>query len=721
MMKMALILLLACYAVCIRAFKNIPFKGFARPHHHTSLCVAISDSAAAEAATIDVRKFSSSSGAALDLSAVALSIGNNDILSGVDWSLYPNERWALVGPNGAGKSTLLRALTGTGGKMINIREGDVTLAKNRRMGYLEQKGVSDYLTDTVRQAVLSGMERLATATTAYEEAEARLSGGDCSDEAMAFFEEASTEYEAAGGYTVEQKIGGVLKGLGFLETDYDRLCSEFSGGWQMRIALARLLLSEPDLLILDEPTNHLDKGAKDWLANYLSRYEGTLLVVSHDTNLLDNAVNSIAEVRGGTIELYKSRTHAQWLTERDERVERAQAAFEKNQEEIARLQGFVDRFGAKTMGASMAQSRLKQIEKLEKDGPAAPQVGDGPKPSLKLPKPPAGTPKDLLSLTDVDLRWEEQLVISGINMKFEKGMRIAVRGPNGAGKSTLLSGLTKKLTVSSGQRVEGDNLAMGVFTQDLAQDLDQKARAVDVVTAAARQFDPTISDETARGVLGALGLRGEKALRIVGHLSGGEKARVALASFVLIPSNFLLWDEPTNHLDKATVNTLVEALATWQGGAILCISHDRPFLEKLNPTHVLTVRGGRAILEERGLREEDWLDALNSRAEEAKLAPAPVRVAAATSVIGGNKEGKSKGENESEEQRKKRFNAPKRVQKIENSLAKLEAEVAEIDVAMLEHGRDLDRLKELQRDKDEKEQKCTALWAEMEELDALLK
>ena len=212
-------------------------------------------------------------------------------------------------------------------------------------------------------------------------------------------------------------------------------------------------------------------------------------------------------------------------------------------------------------------------------------------------------------------------------------MRIAVRGPNGAGKSTLLAGLSKKLDIASGERVEGENLALGVFTQDLAQDLDQTARAVDVVTNMARQYDPTISDETARSVLGALGLRQEKALRLVGHLSGGEKARVALASFVLIPHNFLLWDEPTNHLDASTVSTLVDALAAWQGGAVLVISHDKPFLQKLNPTHVPTVRNGCAVLEERGLRESDWADDLHSRQDAKVPLPLPLLVAVAVPVL----------------------------------------------------------------------------------------
>ena len=481
------------------------------------------------------------SGAAMEMNGVCLSVGNADLISDINWTIMPLERWALVGQNGAGKSTLLRALTGTGGELVSLRDGNIAVGKKSRFGYLEQKGVSGS-TASVRVEVSSRMDRLAAATKALETIEKKVTDGDTSDEALVELEEATVEFEQAGGYTVEQKIAGVLKGLGFVDSDYDRLCSEFSGGWQMRIALARLLLSEPDLLILDEPTNHLDKGARDWLGSYLSRYAGTLLLVSHDVGILESAVTSIAEVRAGKIELYKSRTHAQWQVEREERVRDALAKYEANQREIARLQTYIDRFGAKTMGAAGAQSRRKDIEKLEKEM-QAPITSEGPLPFLKLPPPPRGT-KLLLKMTNTNLGWptgkQTGNIISDCSLTIERGMRIVVRGPNGAGKSTLLSALSGKLEPTSGTREEGDGLELGVFTQDLAQDLDQEAIATDVVTQKARAFDATISDQDARGALGALGLRGEKALRKVGHLSGGEKARVALASFVLMPHNLLL-------------------------------------------------------------------------------------------------------------------------------------------------------------------------------------
>ena len=391
-------------------------------------------------------KFTGTSGAALDMTGVCISIGNNDVMSGVNWSILPKERWALVGPNGVGKSTLLKAITGTGGEIVSIREGEVLIAKKARMGYLEQKGVSGS-TKTVREEVSSRMDRLTAAIAALESAEKAVSGGETSAEALTTLEAATVEFEAAGGYTVEQKIANVLKGLGFMEEDNDRYCSEFSGGWQMRIALARLLLSEPDLLLLDEPTNHLDKGARTWLGDYLSKYDGTLLIVSHDVNLLGTAVNSIAEVRGGTVELYKSRNHAQWAVEREERAKQAQAAFEANQRNIARLQGFVDRFGAKTMGASLAQSRLKTIEKLEAslpDGDPSLKIQEGPKPVLKLPTPPRGSQR-LLELKGCTLAWPTKgtakdapaeaaaapSILKDVSLTINRGSRIVVRGPNG--------------------------------------------------------------------------------------------------------------------------------------------------------------------------------------------------------------------------------------------------------------------------------------------------
>ena len=562
------------------------------------------------------------------------------------------------------------------------------------------------------------MDRLKAATQAYEVAEAKLSNGDTSEEALVEFERASEEYEAAGGYTIEQKIGGVLKGLGFLDEDYDRKCSEFSGGWQMRIALARLLLSEPDLLILDEPTNHLDAGARTWLGTFLANYDNTLIVVSHDESLLQTAVSSIAEVKAGKLEIYKSRSYSQWLIEREERAKMLEAAVEKNQAEIDRLQGFVDRFGAKTMGAKAAQSNLKMIEKLQKNAPEVPIDTDNHRPSLKLPDPPRGT-QHLLSLEGVKLAWDasaatnSNFIINECNIKIERGMRMVVRGPNGAGKSTLLSALSGKLQPNVGARVEGDGLALGVFTQDLAQDLDQEATAVEVVTRHVRQQYPGLSDERARSVLGALGLTGEKALRKVGDLSGGEKARVALASFVLIPHNLLLLDEPSNHLDVVTLDVLTDSLREF-AGSLVVISHDRGFLEKLEPTHVVTVRDGRVIVEERTLTEDDWDVPLLSRVAEPKFAPVETTTCSVSSSSADTDSKQEHEEATDHETRKAKLNAPKTIKKLENNIAKWEEKLAELDNEMLQNGKDVGKLTDLQKEKDKINEKVEKLYAEME-------
>jgi ATPase subunit of ABC transporter with duplicated ATPase domains len=611
----------------------------------------------------------------------------------------------------------LRALTGDKGESITVRQGSISVSNKARVGYLEQKGVSGS-TKTVREEVVSRMDRLQQATKQLEAAEQAVCDGDTSEAALSALEDANAEFELAGGFTVEKRVANVLEGLGFSEEDYEKRCSEFSGGWQMRIALARLLLCAPDLLILDEPSNHLDQRAKDWLGKYLAAFDGTLLVVSHDSALLAAATTSIAEVREGAIDLFKSRSHDQWQVERVERVRAQQALYEAKQREIARLQVFVDRFGAKTMGASMAQSRLKTIEKIAASLPdrvsplpmpaATPSASASTSTStstssasvLQLPAPPRGGGEELLALRGASLSWPLQLlpplpylqpqtpgdrdeasvtrgdrgdsvamggvpsssasvsasanidrssdrgaltitstaataavanepfIIKDCNLVIQRGMRIAVRGPNGAGKSTLLSALSGALAPAAGSRIESDGLALGVFTQDLAQDLDQAARAVDLVTAAGRRHDSGLSDQRARAVLGALGLRGEKALRPVGSLSGGEKARVALASFVVRPHNLLLLDEPTNHLDSGTIRVLTEALREFGGdtsstggggggggrrgvggggGAMFVISHDRRFLESLDPTHVVTVGAGKVVMEQRGLQARDWL------------------------------------------------------------------------------------------------------------------
>jgi len=485
------------------------------------------------------------------------------------------------------------------------------------VGFLEQKGVSGS-TLTVRAEVMSRMDRLMRATARLEAAEAAMTSCDIADERCleAATEElgaAGEEFSAAGGYTVDERIARVLRGLGFQEADFERSCSDFSGGWQMRIALARLLLSEPELLILDEPTNHLDAAARTWLTGYLSRYTGTVLLVSHDDGLLRTAATSIAEVRNRRLDIYKSRNYDQWQTEREEREAQRAAIYEKQQEEIAHLQSFVDRFGASATKASQAQSRVKMIEKLKAEAVGPPEGVERFRPKLQLPRPPPCN-FEQLQLSGAAFGWGDVPIVRGVDLAFRKGDRVVVRGPNGAGKSTLLAALSGELPLLEGTRTEGDGLTLGFFKQDLAQELPMQERGMDVVQKAGWAVDSSLTVTQVRTVMGALGLSGDKSVRPVGQLSGGEKARVALACFALVPHNFLLLDEPSNHLDVETINSLTEAVRSFPG-AVVVISHDRAFCEALSPTHVITVDEGRATMEGRGLTEADWeIDDMNSQA-----------------------------------------------------------------------------------------------------------
>lgn len=394
-------------------------------------------------------------------------------------------------------------------------------------------------------------------------------------------EKAVAHFEAVGGYKQDQKVANVLKGLGF--TDFNMRCDQLSGGWQMRVAFARLLLSEPSLCLMDEPSNHLDAAAKKWLAKYLADYsgEGSMVLVTHDVELLQS-MDHIAEIipGAGKLQIYKSCTYDQYLELKQQRAAAAITAYERNNEKAAKLQSFVDRFGASATKASAAQSRVKMIERMERDG-----LLDAPpdeltvkrfKPRLTLPRPPKAVGNVLLSLIDASVGYGEKVLVSGVNLDITKGMKLLIRGPNGAGtfglemicelislkitypcyqikgKSTVLHTLRGNLPLMGGQRKENDALRLGMFTQDLAQELDPNSRAVDLATEYAREGrdgDVTVSDQSARNVMGGLGLPGDKALRRLADLSGGEKARVALAMFALKPSNVYLLDEASNHLD----------------------------------------------------------------------------------------------------------------------------------------------------------------------------
>ena len=545
-------------------------------------------------------------GAAVMVKEVDIWAGNSPLIMDCNWNVMPNERWALLGTNGCGKSTLLRAISAAAmGEKMKDEDGVLKVNPALRFGMLEQTAVSGS-DSTVREEVMSRMVAFQSAQAALECAVEGCTTG--SEDELACLELCQSDFEAAGGYEVEARVSRVLQGLGFAQAEFDRPCSSFSGGWQMRIGLARLLLSEPELLVMDEPTNHLDASARRWLGEYVGAYEGTVLVVSHDQEFVTAAADSIAEVAGGRLELYKGVSYTKWETERDERQLRAIATVEAQERERKRMQDFIYKMGAKASKAKQAKDRQGKLDKLEKQMAASKAlvVGEQRKPHLTLaPAPSCGLLP--LALCGADIRHPEGVkdIISGANLEITKGMRLILRGPNGAGKSTILKALAGGLSLKPGQRHEDDRLRLGVFAQDLAQALPQDSCAVDYVAETVRVQDQSITAEQCRTIMGTLGLVGEKATRLIGQLSGGEKARVALATFCLTPCNVILLDEPTNHLDVEAVAALLDAVNKYEG-AVVVVSHDRAFCEAVDATHVGYVANGEVKVEERLLRDSDF-------------------------------------------------------------------------------------------------------------------
>ncbi len=477
----------------------------------------------------------------------------------------PYDRAGLVGPNGTGKTTLFRLITGT-----EIPDsGTIHLDDHKTVGILSQESQCR-LGITVREEMQSAFPEADEAEQKIAALAGQLENAEGFDqrEALRQLSAAQTELEMQETHTMEARIGRVLHGLGFGDDALDRLTDTFSGGWQMRIAMAKLLLREPDLLLLDEPTNHLDNAARVWLEKYLQDYPGAVFLISHDPKFLNKVVDRIIELEDGELHSH-SGNFSYYLRVKEERRIAQQAAYERQQRELERQQEFITRFGAKNTKATQVKSREKQLEKVEKiEAPkAAPRAI-----SLQFPEA-IRSAQEVLRLRDVGQTYGDNVVLLGVNIKLNRGDRVAFLGPNGAGKSTLLRILAGVEQPTEGIREEGRNVVLGYFAQHQAEALDSSRT---VLQEALHGLD-TQSETAARGLLGRLNLRGEEVYKTIGVLSGGERSRVALAKFLLRPANVLLLDEPTNHLDPASREVLQQALAGFEG-TIVVVSHDLPFI-----------------------------------------------------------------------------------------------------------------------------------------------
>ncbi len=489
----------------------------------------------------------------LTLADVSKSYGTRVLFQDVSIFVSRTDRYGLVGPNGAGKSTLFNLILGE----ESPDAGTITWERGADFGFLPQESAP------------AGDESILHIAT---------SGAKLQPET-------DDDYDID--YTLEPRAKKILAGLGFREGDHHKQAKSFSGGWVMRAHLARLLVSEPALLLLDEPTNHLDLEALLWFQEYLIRYPGGLVLISHDRAFLNALCTGILELRSGTLERYTG-DYDEFLLQKEARKEQQAARFKNQQREIAHLQKFVDRFGAKASLASRAKSKEKQIERLQEVAETEPEE-DLRKINFKFPQPPRSGRK-IIDLEHVQQAYGDHVVYRDLNFAAERGQRIVLVGPNGAGKSTLLKILGGVIPIQGGTRELGSNVVPGYFAQNRMDNLDASKTVMEEAMEM-RNVNRDVTEQTARKILGSLLFRKDDVFKKVSVLSGGEKSRLSLAKLLLAPPNLLLMDEPTTHLDISSIDALLGALQNFEG-TLVFISHDVYFIRALAQT-VLHVHSGR--------------------------------------------------------------------------------------------------------------------------------
>jgi ATP-binding cassette subfamily F protein 3 len=514
------------------------------------------------------------------LENVSVVFQGRPLFEGANWQITERSRVGLVGLNGSGKSTILKVIAG----VQEVESGRVVRAKNFSIGYLPQElhGSSD---KPVFDEALSGcgsaqsLERqISEVTSAMQEADP---SSEEYSELLMEYGRLHHLYEEADGFSAESKTGRVLLGLGVPQEWWQWPMNRLSGGWQMRVHLARLILSAPSLLLLDEPTNHLDVESILWLSTFLRNYEGGLILISHDRYFLDENTREIVEMWNGALHFYAG-NYSFYRKEKELRLELLRNAYNNQQEEISRIQQFIDRFRYKATKARQVQSRILMLEKMEKI--QLPQ--ESAQIRLRVPVAPRSG-RVVLEAKHLGHHYSGKPVFSGLDFQIERGEKIALVGVNGAGKTTLLKILAGHLKPAEGENHIGYNVYPAYYAQMVTEQLDLRNNVLDEVSSSATNHDET----QLRSVLGSFLFSGEDVYKKISVLSGGEKSRVSLAKILLKPSNLLLLDEPTNHLDMQSKEILLQALQEFEG-AILFISHDRYFMDQL-AQKVLELKNGK--------------------------------------------------------------------------------------------------------------------------------
>ena len=520
----------------------------------------------------------------LNIENLYKQFGAQTIFEDADLFIGPLHRVGLVGPNGMGKTTLFRLITGEDEPDAST----IHLDAHKTVGLLSQESQCR-LGITVREEMMSAFPEADQAQNRIEvlaEEVGEVEGRE-QNEKLRQMSAAQTELEMTEQHTIQARIGKVLKGLGFEKDALERRTDEFSGGWQMRIAMAKMLLRAPDLLLLDEPTNHLDAAARKWLQNYLSTYSGAVFVISHEPQFLNVVVDRIVALEEHKLAAYTG-NYSNYQRVLAENRERATKAFDRQEKELERQSEFMDRFGAKATKAAAVKSRQKMLDKMERvEAPRAEKRAM----VLLFPEVEQSS-QEPLHLRHISKSYDGKVVLLDNSLKLKRGERIALLGENGAGKSTLLRILAGLEEPSEGEREEGRNVLIGYFAQHQAEALDPENTVLQEVLYGLESQPEGV----ARGILGRLLLRGDEVYKQTKVLSGGERSRVALAKFLLRPANVLLLDEPTNHLDAVSRDVLQEALQEFPG-TIVVASHDRPFVNAV-ATEAYTLSDG-VMTEER--------------------------------------------------------------------------------------------------------------------------
>ncbi len=546
------------------------------------------------------------------LSGARMRYGPQVLFDGLDWLIGPRDRIGVVGGNGSGKSTLLKIVQGS--ERLDL--GTVERQRGIRIGYLPQEGLAFSSGRSVFEECLSVFAEARELEREIDRL--AVSMAEVPPEAPEFqavldrYEWCSSRYDALGGYTMEAQVGTVLTGLAFPARDWHRPCEEFSGGWQMRIALAKLLLQKPNLLLLDEPTNHLDLEARTWLQSYLSSYPYAYVVIAHDRFFLDSTVRKVVHLWNRKAHFYTG-NYSAFEKAKDERLRQIRAAYRSQRDRVEQLEAFIKRFRYQASKARQVQSRIKELERME--------VIEIPREEkairFRFPQPaPSG--RVVMELEGASKRYGDNVVFDRVSVRIERGDRIALVGVNGAGKSTLIRMLAGSEPLSAGRRREGYRVGVDHFAQDQYRELDGRAVLLEDLTGHA----PFLGETQLRSLLGCFLFSGDAVFKRVAVLSGGERNRYALARMLLQPSNFLLLDEPTNHLDLRAKDVLLAALLAFEG-TIVFVSHDRYFIDRL-ANKVVHVGGGQ--LEVYPGTYEEFLWSRERREEEGRRAAAPPAV-----------------------------------------------------------------------------------------------